>query len=236
MRSLDGYQNPTVAENDDWDTTGLADEETSRKMVRERATRDVRKSYPLLLEDLDLTPSEKEALLSFLIEDRIARTTTDYVRGKPRNEHELSNRIAAIIGDPKLQQFLALERNLSEYGEVQNIRSMLQQNGVPLTDTQRDELLKILIGTRNQLKTMPPADVKRDSIEYLEYRLTQEDDYDRFVLELAPSVLSSKQVLYLFKQNQYLSEKRAYALEVQRKARADPTSENIPLSYPARTY
>jgi hypothetical protein len=28
------------------------------------------------------------------------------------NEHERSDRIAAIIGDAKLQQFLALERNL----------------------------------------------------------------------------------------------------------------------------
>lgn len=216
----------------------LADESATRNLVRDQTTRDVREAYSLLLEHLDLAPREKDVLLELLIEDRIAGTMI-YSRGKAinegkaMNEHERSNRIAAIIGYPKLQQFLALERNLFEYAEVQRIGSLLQQNGVPLTDTQRDGLFKILVETRGQYKTMPPSDAKRGSIESLEHRLSQQDEYGRHVLELAPSVLSPKQAQYLSEQYQYLSYQRADALEAQRKARADHTIEDGPVWYPA---
>lgn len=223
---LDGGQ-----ENDDWNATGLADEETSRKMVRESATRRISKWYSLLLEDLDLTPREKDALLSLLIEDRMASTWTDYKRGETIDKEEQSRRIAAIIGDPKLQQFRALERDLPAYREVEKVRSMLQQYDVPLADSERDRLLKILVEVGDQYETPPPSDAKLSSIEELEHILAQRDEFERHVMELAPSVLSPEQATYLFEQYQYLSYERARALERQ-KERAAATGEDSPWSYP----
>ncbi len=69
------------------------------------------------------------SLLQFLIEDEIARTRTRYSDGIGMDEHERSARIAEIIGDAKLQQFLALENNLGEYKEVQYVQSALQEKG-----------------------------------------------------------------------------------------------------------
>lgn len=211
------------------------EEATSRELVREEVTRYVQEVYPLLISDLELTSSQQDVLLSLLIEAEIAATRTSYSSGKGMDEHERSNRIAAIIGDSKLQQFLALERYREEYAEIQKVRSMLQQKEVPLTDPQRDGLLEILVDVREQVETKPPADMNHRSIEYLQYRLDQMDEYERLVMELAPSVLSAKQVGYLFERYQALSYARAYALEVQRKARADdPMNEDLPLWYPPR--
>ncbi len=231
LRSTDSYQKPAVTEA--LSDAGLVDEDTSRKMVREHTAREVREVYSLLLEHLNLTSEEKEALLSLLIEDRIAGTTTRFSRGKAMNEHERANRIAAIIGSPKLQQFLALERNIRAYAEVQKIGALLQQNSVPLADKQRDGLFEILVVTRDRYPTTLPSDAKLGSIESLEQTINARDEYERHVLELAPSVLSREQARYLFEQYQHLSHERAHALEAQRKQRADHTTEDRPLWYPA---
>ena len=231
-RASDGYQKPTVTEA--LSDTGFVDEDT-RKRVREGATHNVQKLYSLLFEHLDLTPSEKDALRSLLIEDRIASTTTQYSRGKHIDEQDQSNRIAAIIGDPKLQQFRALERNLGSYADVQYVESVLQRNAIPITEAQRDRMLEILIEVQNQELTLPGADAERGSIEYLEYRLAEMDERERLVLEQAASVLSAEQVRYMFERNQRLSYQRADALEVQQKARADESTEDLPLWYPGRT-
>lgn len=230
---LGDEQNPTVKAAPP--NTANEDENTTRKWVREESMRDIQRIYPLLIKDLDLTASEKEALLAFLIEDLIAKTKTRYASGIGMDEQERSYRIAAIIGDSRLQQFLALEHNLSSYRDVGRVGLVFQQKGAPLTDAQQDGMLRIFIDVRDQLDWMPPADIERRSVEALEYKLTREDDYDRLVLELAPSVLSPKQVQYLFERYQGLSYWRAAALERQRKARADNPNEDLLLRYPSRS-
>ncbi len=67
----------------------------------------------------------------------------------------------------------------------------------------------------------------------LEYQLAQIDEYERLVMEHAQSVLSPKQVEYMFERYQHNSYRRADALEAQRKARADNPDEKLPLWYPA---
>lgn len=209
------------------------DEAISRKEIREEMTRYVHGVYPLLIRDLGLTSDQQDALLSLLIEAEIAATRTYYSSGK--GMHDRSNRIAAIVGESKLQQFLALERHIVEYVEVQQVGSMLQEKDVPLTPTQRDGLLRILVDVREEIgDPQPPAeDMNPRSIEFLEHTLEQMHEYQRLVLELAASVLSTKQVEHLFKRYQALSHQQAYALETQRKARADdPTNEDRLLWYP----
>jgi len=227
----DDHQKPTVTEAPRKYTA--AEEATTRKLVREEVTRDVKDVYPFLIRDLGLTSSQQDALLSLLIEAEIAATRTSYSSGEGLADR--SDRIAAIIGDGKLQQFLALEHYREEYEEVQSVRSVLQRKDVPLTDTQRDGLLEILVDIREQVDPLPPAEMNLRSMEYLEYRLDQMDKYERLVMERAPSVLSARQVEYLFERYQTLSYKRADALEVQRQARADdPKNEDAPVWYPPR--
>jgi hypothetical protein len=205
-----------------------------RTWASAQVTRDIQGTYSLLLEHLGLTAKEKDALLSLLIEMRMAGTwissrSESIQKGKAMNEHERSDRIAAIIGDAKLQQFLALERNLGSYHELGKIGSLLQQNGAALTDTQREALFKSLVEVRGWTKPAPP-DVKRDSIEFLEHQLAQRSENERHVIELASGLLSPNQLVYLDEQYQYLSYERAKNLEWQKKKRAE--NPDFPLGFP----
>lgn len=213
----------------------LSDSETTRKLVIGEATREVQRTYALLLKHLDLTADKSDALVSWLIEDRIAHTTTLHASGQPRDEAERSKRIAAIIGHDKLQTFLTLERNISSYAEVEWIGSLLRQNGAPLTDKQRDVLLNVLVTTSSQYPAPPSPERKRRSIESLEHKIAAQDEHQRHVLEQVPAILASKQVQYLFEQYQYLSEKRATALEMQKKLPAEHQNEKTLVWYPARS-
>lgn len=228
----DDYQKPVVTEAPR--KYSAVDEAISRKEIREEATRDVRGIYPLLIKGLVLTSSQQDALLSLLIEDEIARTRTSYSSGIGMDEQERSARIAALIGEAKLQQFLALEHNIDEYREVHYVQSMLQQKGVPLTDTQQDGLLKILIDVREQVDMKRPAHIKPRSVESLEHTLDRLDEYERLALELAPSMLSAKQLEYMFERYQALSYRRADALELHKQRRADNPDDDQLLWYPSR--
>ena len=203
----------------------------SRKEVREDATRYVHEVYTLIIKDLDLTSSQQDALLSLLIEAEILRTRTPFSSGKGMDEQERVNRIAAIIGEAKLEQYLARERHRGQYAEVRRVQSMLEQNDVPLTDKQLDGLLKILVDVREKIDPKLPADMSPRSIKSLEYRLDQMDEYERLVLELASSVLSAKQVEHMFERYQTLSYRRAEPPRVFRRlgclsqaAMADPSN------------
>lgn len=228
LPSADSYQKPGAIEA--FLDAGF-DEDTARKELRRQVAREVRSRYSLLLEDLDLNPEEKEALLSLLINMRTATTTTIYKQGKPINMDERTKKIAAVIGDAKLQTFLGLERNLSAYSEVHKIGSILQQHGVPLADSQRDRLITTLVEVRERYKTPPSSDVERNSMEYLEHVVTQRDEFERHVMELAPSVLSAKQVRFLFEQYQHLAYERDAAVERQKDRIA--AGEDVLLGYPA---
>ncbi len=210
------------------------DEDTARR-VRESAVQEIRETYSLLFEDLGLTPQEKDELFSFLVEAQMASMWVyqrggTVQRGRAMHEDERSSRIAAIIGDPKLQQFLALERNRATYSEVYRIGSLLERKSVPLTETQHDGLFDLLAAIRNgDYVPMPPSDVESDS--KVEDTLFRINERERYIIELAPSVLSPQQVVYLHERYQHCSDERAYDLERQKKRRADHPSEDFPLGY-----
>jgi hypothetical protein len=84
-------------------------------------------------------------------------------------------------------------------------------------------LFEILVEVRDQYWTELPVGIEADSIEAQEYRRTQRSEFERHVMELAPSVLAPDQLVFLDQQYQRLSYQRANDLEIDRKGRAqDP--------------
>ena len=110
---------------------------------------------------------------------------------------------------------------------------MLEQKGVPLTDTQQDRLLGILIDTREKVDMKQPADIKRGTLESLEHTLNQLDEYERLIMELVPSVLSTKQIEHMFERYQTRSYMRANALESHKQREADGSEDDLLLGYPS---
>jgi hypothetical protein len=207
------------------------DEAYVREMVRNTSIEKTQERYSLLIEMLELTPAEIDALFEFLVEDAIASTRTKYSDGLGLDEDERLARLQEILSDEKLQRFLAYERNLADFRELQSVQSMLQQKGVPLTEAQRDGLLEILIDVQKQLDPERPSHIEHGSMEDFEYSLSQLDEYDRLVTELASSVLSATQVEYMFERNQKYSYERASQLEWHKQRLAANPDDDMPLWY-----
>jgi hypothetical protein len=200
------------------------DEATLREEDRKSALNDVVIGYWLLLEDLDLPKQDALDLIALLADMQTEQGWTSYQRGRTIGEQERSDRISAVIGQQKLEQFLALEKNEPAYWETYQIALLLQRRGVPTTSTQRDGMFDILVDVRAQYPfTSPPADIDPNSDEWIAYRLRQTDDFDRHVIELAPSVLSATQVAHLFNAYDAMARERLSTVEIQKRTRAgDP--------------
>jgi hypothetical protein len=238
-QSLRLDRNPAVPERvvdvDNIPPVECDDEETISKRLRERGIREVTKVYSLLFDSLDLAQNERNALVSLLVDLRVAGTHTDCKRGRKIDPQVRSDQVAAIIGDTKLEQFLSLEQHLGSYAEVAFVNCVLEKHDRPMTDAERNEVLQILIDIRERELALPGADAARGSVESLEYRLAEIDERERLFFEQVASQLSAEQVGYLFEQYQRDSYFRADALERQRRARADENAEVLPLHYPARS-
>lgn len=222
---IEGDQERSVPEGDP--PVALADVDSTHTFARNERVRELRSVYALLLEDLALGKEKKEALMTWLMEQRTNRSAGG------RNttaQNERSTKIAGIIGYSKLQEFLALESNIRAYTELHTVGNLLRQNGAPLTADQRTGLLQIL--SKTKASTSASSDAGRGTVEFLEQKIDARDEYERHVLELAPSVLKSKQVQYLFEHYQYLSDNRANAIEMQKKQRFEHPGEKIPSWYP----
>jgi hypothetical protein len=201
------------------------DEATLRADIRKEATREIRESYALLFEDLDLSPLDQEKLEAVLIDMQVestwSSTRTFEIRGREIPQQERYDRIAAVIGDRKLVEFIALHDNIRAYWETTQIARLLRRKDVPLTEAQRDGVFEILVDVHTRYPfESPPGELDRQSDEYIEHILTQTDDVDRHVVELAPSVLSPTQVAHLFNAYDFMLRDRRSDVEMQRKRRA----------------
>lgn len=197
------------------------DEATARELDRRYALDEVKIAYTLLLDDLDLPEQDEKDLIGLLVDMRLESAWTSYQNGRTISAEERSDRISAVIGEQKFEQFLALEKNGSAYWETYQIALLLQRRGVPTTPAQRDGVFDILVEVRDRYPATRPDDLDPNSLEYLEYGLTQLDEIDRHVMELVPSVLAPRQVVHLFSEYDYMRQERASSLEQQRKNRID---------------
>lgn len=211
------------------------DEATQREQDRKSALNNVVIGYWLLLEDLDLPKQDALDLIALLADMQTEQGWTSYQRGRTIGEQERSDRISAVIGPEKLEQFLALEKNGQAYSETYEIALLLQRRGVPTTAAQRDGVFEILVEVRDRYpSTRPPADLDQNSDEYIAHVLTQYDEFDRHVVELAPSLLSATQVGHLFEAYDYMSRERIADVAMQKKWRLEHPGADVGWVTPAR--
>jgi hypothetical protein len=222
---------PTV--DDAVNDISVVDESETKQWVEEESRREVHRDYALLLDSLDLSSSEVELLLEFLVNEAVANTQTRYSQGKGTGEVDRTKMIAEILGNPNTEQFIERERNLSEYREIQRLQALLESNEVPLSESQLDRLLAILVDTREQFDSKQPPPVEPGTVESLEHTLTELDEYERLVLEKAPSVLTTRQLEYMFQRYQTRSYMRANALELQKQRKFDDPDDEMLPGYPS---
>lgn len=203
------------------------DEATILADLRKRANQDVHDVYSLLLDELGLTPQQRQDLFAVLVELQVESTWSGpsdggyQKRGRTIGLQERYDRITAAVGDEKLDEFLLLEVRVNEYWETQQIARLLRRKQVPLTEQQRDGLFGILVEVRDRYQSEPPPEIDPGSIERVAHTIEQHDEHDRLVVELAPSVLTPAQVVLLFEQYQRMAAQRASSFERSKKLSAE---------------
>jgi len=214
---------------------GPIDEAADRERDRRNALDEVKIAYTLLFKDLGLPAQDEKDLTALLVDMWLEGAWTSYQNGRTISAEERSDRISAVIGPEKLEQFLALEQNRQAYWETYQIALLLQRRGVPTTPTQRDGMFDILVDVRAHYPaTRPPEEIDPNSAEYVAHIHRQQDDFDRHVIELAPGVLSPTQVAYLFQAYDRMSRERIDLFEWQKKMKAEHPEQNTGWMSPAR--
>jgi hypothetical protein len=184
---------------------------------------------------LGLSKSEQSELTDFLVDVSMSNTWMKNYNPVRIGEEERQAGIAAIIGAARLEQLLNLESNKTEYREAARVAILLRTSDAPLTDAQQDKLLDILIRVRGQERAVADPNAQVGTVEGIASQMATMDEYERLVLELAPSVLSTRQTGLLFDRYQALSYRRAAILEMQRESRSnDSVDDDFPLGYPPR--
>jgi len=213
------------------------DEAEIRAMIREQATNDVREGYSLLLGDLPLSAEQRADLVALLIEMNVERTSSGEIRGRRIPDQERYERIAAVIGDQKLLEFLELEQNLPAYWETTQIARLMRAKQLPLTEEQRGGLFDAVVEVRARYPyQQPPSNIDRNSDDWIDNDLAQADEFDRHIVELAASVLSPTQVAHLSSAYNFMSQDRRSSVDLQKKRRAsgDPLYMKMGWSTPGR--
>ena len=220
---------------DDAVSSGCVDAAAELEQLRDDAEQWIPNTYSLMFNHLELTQSEKQDLSSLLAEFSAAGTYTACKEGIKIDPQNRSDMIEAIIGPTKLARFLSLEQHRYEYGEINFVDCVLNNNGSSLTDAQRDSLFEIIVEIAAREEKLPGSGAERESIEYLEYHLAELNERTRLFLERVGSELSAEQLGHLFNEYQRISYRQADSLERQKRARLDPNQEPLPWYYPARS-
>lgn len=204
----------------------------AQTLAREAAEYEVEEAYSLLLEKLNLTEEQYAAIEAFLVKEALLSGRSSTSGPNPMNEEDRFGILQSILGPTKLKQFLKWEQYRNQFGEAQQFQALLEEQDAPMSSDQRDDFLDVLIAIQEKMgETSGSPDLA--PIEHLEDQLDRIDEYERLVIEMAPSLLSAKQVDILFQQYQTRSYDRARVLENHKKAIA-AGDEDEPLWYPPR--
>jgi hypothetical protein len=175
----------------------------ARNFMRTRLKGSLKRMYEDVGPALGLS-QEKAGQLLDLLADQQSRslgrppTTED---GQPVQDmqkyfrdQQLKNNaeINALIGQDKVDEWTAYQKSLPDRAQLNQVREQLDTAGVPMTDSQRTEMLTALSEERDRLPrptyaaAIPPEEM---ATQYKQWQT----DYDKAVTDRAKQVLTSEQ-------------------------------------------
>jgi hypothetical protein len=173
-----------------------------------------RMMYADLPQELKLSPSEADQLISLLAERQTESTRKTMSMLDPASggasleeigkasedlKAEYDRRLKAVLGDGRLDQLQAYEKTVADRMMLRQFQQSSAAVGKPLDDTQRRALLKIIVDARSSVPlrdaTGAPPKGSMTSEEGMRAFLAQQDEVNRRVLLQAQAVLNQEQLV-----------------------------------------
>ena len=171
------------------------------KMVRNQARVAARRQYADVGEELGLGQEKAAKLVELLAEqpasmmmlgdeaDPSRNAPFDYEQRQREQEMEISN----LIGADKAEELKNYQATLPARMESEMLARQLEDNGLPLSETQKKALTKVVIAEHDRLPT-PPYVEGMDQADYMKAVNNWKNDYDKRIADEAGQFLSAEQL------------------------------------------
>src|ERR1041385_1898722 len=195
------------------------------KMMKDPAMRDMMRGqqkatlnmmYGGLFKEMTLAPEEKEKLMGILTEAQMKNiesaqgifggqkedTGVDMQKRFEDTRKQTETELKSLLGDERFAQYEDYQKNISERMQLDQLKTQLDSEKMPLQDQQLAQLLKVMKEERAAVPPVIPNDAAsfpKDfkalmTAENLEKQMQWMEDYDRRVLDRAGQFLTPDQM------------------------------------------
>lgn len=188
-----------------------------REMVRGQQKAAINMMYGGLFKEMKLSPEEKEKLAGILTETQMKAVENakglfgETKEGEAPEEatklltdakKQSDAEIKALLGDERYAQFTDYQKNIGERMQLDQLKTRLETDNLPLQDQQSAQLLQAMQEEKAAVPppipsdaTQSPGDVKSMMTpENIDKQIQWMDDYNRRVLDRAAQFLSPEQL------------------------------------------
>jgi hypothetical protein len=180
---------------------GPMDSAAGRNFMRSRMKNSVRRMYGDAGQAMGLSAEKSSQLLDLLAEQQTrnmgdirnripeGQTFQQYMQDQQKKNND---DVVALIGQDKASDWAAYQKSLPDRAQLGVVRDQLDQAGVPMTDSQRTQMLAAITEESQRL----PRPVVGDGLppdEMMTQMNQWQTEYDKALLDRAKQVLSTEQ-------------------------------------------
>ena len=115
-----------------------------------------------------------------------------WAQARQEEQKKNNDEIKALIGPDKVDEWAAYQKTLPDRAQLNEVRNQLEQAGVPMTDSQRSEMLTA-ITDETQRNPRPAYNAGVSQEDATAQAKQWQSDYDKALLDRAKQVLSTEQ-------------------------------------------
>lgn len=173
----------------------------ARNFMRTRMKMSIRRLYGDAGQALGLSPEKSNQLLDLLAEQQ-TRNIGDIRNKVPEGQtiqqyfqdlqKKNNDEITALIGQDKADEWAAFQKSLPERSQLGVVRDQLEQAGVPMTESQRTQMLAAIMEESQRMprptpsQGLPPEEMMAQMNQW-------QNEYDKALLDRAKLVLNTEQ-------------------------------------------
>jgi hypothetical protein len=181
---------------------GPMESPAGRNFMRSRMKSSIRRMYGDAGQAMGLSPEKSSQLLDLLADQQTrnfggdirekvpaGETIQQYMQDQQKKNNE---EVISLIGQDKADDWAAYQKSLPDRAQLGMVRDQLEQAGVPMTDSQRTQMLAAISEESQRLPRPTPNNGLAPEEMMAQYNQWQ-TEYDKALLDRAKQVLNTEQ-------------------------------------------